>query len=513
MPEHQLRNFKVKPLLSTAQIINMSVGFFGIQFLFGLQNGSVSRIFQTMGAEIDDISGLWIAAPLTGLIVQPLIGHLSDKTWHPRWGRRRPYFLIGSILASIALFMFPNVNTLLAAAVMLWLLDASINISMEPFRAFVGDMLPDEQRTKGFAMQSFFIGVGAVISSVLPWLLTQMGVANEAPKGIVPESVRISFYIGVAVVISAIFYTVFTTKEYTPEQMKEFGEIKEGDDSKQVNIQTPANAFGKRGITWLAIGLALSGILYWYNAESAHPLKKEVYVLTFGVAAYGLYQLIAYFFMRNNKLNGVVEIADDLNHLNPMMKKLAVVQFFSWFALFSMWIYSTPGLAQHIYHTEDTTSKEYNNLSNAVGWLFAAYNGFAAVFAFFLPVMARKLSRPKAHAVALVAGGIGLISFIAFKNEYLLLISMAGVGLAWCSILAMPYSLLTQSLPAKKMGVYMGIFNFFIVIPQILAATLLGLFTKYLFNGQAIYTIVLGGCSMIIAALFSLRIQDKTVKS
>lgn len=508
MPANHLNN--EKPLLSIAQIINMSVGFFGIQFLFGLQNGSVSRIFQTMGAEIDDISGLWIAAPVTGLLVQPLIGHLSDKTWHPRWGRRRPYFMIGAILASIALFMFPNVNTLLAAAIMLWLLDASINISMEPFRAFVGDMLPDSQRTTGFAMQSFFIGIGAVISSVLPWLLTQVGVANEAPKGVVPDSVRISFYIGVGVVLAAIFYTVLTTKEYSPEQQKEFGELSEKDTHKEVQIQTPAATFLKRGGIWLAMGLVLSGLLYIYNSTVTEPLKKELYVLTFGVAAYGLYQLIAWMFMNSNKLNGVVEIADDLNHLNPMMKKLAVVQFFSWFALFSMWIYSTPGLAQHIYNTTDPTSKDYNNLSNAVGWLFAAYNGFAAMFAFVLPVMARKWSRPVAHAISLTAGGIGLISFIAFKNEYMLLISMAGVGLAWCSILAMPYSLLTQSLPAKKMGVYMGIFNFFIVIPQILAATLLGLFTQYLFKGQAIYTIVLGGCAMLVAALFSLRIKDKT---
>ncbi|MBL7729304.1 MAG: MFS transporter, partial [Dinghuibacter sp.] len=298
---------KEKPLLSIAQIINMSVGFFGIQFLFGLQNGSVSRIFQTMGAEIDDISGLWIAAPVTGLLVQPLIGHLSDKTWHPRWGRRRPYFMIGSILASIALFMFPNVNTLLAAAIMLWLLDASINISMEPFRAFVGDMLPDSQRTTGFAMQSFFIGIGAVISSVLPWLLTQMGVPNEAPKGVVPDSVRISFYIGVGVVLAAIFYTVFTTKEYSPEQQKEFGELSETDNRNDVHIQTPEKTFLNRGTAWLLLGLSLSGSLYKYNTSVTEPLKKELYVLTFGIAAYGLYQLIAWLFMRSNKLNGVVE--------------------------------------------------------------------------------------------------------------------------------------------------------------------------------------------------------------
>src|SRR5688572_24377223 len=469
-----------KPNRTFLQIINMSIGFLGIQFAFGLQNANVSRIFQSLGARIDEIPILWIAAPLTGLLVQPIIGHMSDKTWLGRFGRRRPYFMIGAIFASLALFVFPNAWALWMAALLLWLLDASINISMEPFRAFVGDMLPAKQLTTGFAAQSFFIGIGAVISSILPYVLEKFDVSNEAVTGI-PDTVKISFYVGAVVFIAAIAYTVFTTKEYSPAQMREFGEFSEADVHTK-DIKTPASVFIKRGWIWLFTG---------------------------GIAAYGLFQLLAGLFHKNGNDNGLVEVLDDLGHLPNTMKKLAVVQFFSWFALFSMWIYSTPALAQHLYNTTDTSSVEYNKLGNWVGVLFAYYNGFAALFAFLLPVLAAKFSRPVTHLIALICGGLGLISFYLFRNENMLIISMAGIGFAWSSILAMPYSMLTQSLPAHKMGVYMGIFNFFIVIPQILAATLLGIFTKHLFGNQAIYSIVLGGCSMIIAALLTLRIKDK----
>ena len=485
----------------------MSVGFFGIQFAFGLQNANVSRIFQTLGAQIDDIPILWIAAPLTGLIIQPIIGHWSDKTWHKRWGRRRPFFMIGAIFASLALFVFPNVYEVWMAAIMLWLLDASINVSMEPFRAFVGDMLPDSQRTTGFAMQSFFIGIGAVISSLLPYLLTKLGVANEAAAGVIPDSIKISFIIGAVIYIAAISYTVFTTREYSPDELKSFGEMTETDN--QVNIKTPAASFNKRGSVWSLIVLGLTAGIYFYNSSVENKLEKELYVLTGGVAVFGICQLVAGLLQKRNSKNGFVEVMDDLNFLPDTMKKLAVVQFFSWFALFAMWIYSTPALAQHLSGTTDTTSKAYNDMGNWVGVLFAWYNGFAALFAFLLPVLAKKFSRPATHMIALIAGGLGLISFYLFKNENLLIISMAGIGLAWCSILAMPYSMLTKALPANKMGVYMGIFNFFIVIPQILAATLLGVFTKHIFNGNAIMTIVVGGCSMIVAALLTLRIKDK----
>lgn len=497
-----------KPTLSLPQIINMSVGFFGIQFAFGLQNANVSRIFQTLGASIEDIPILWIAAPLTGLIIQPIIGHFSDKTWLGKWGRRRPYFLFGAIFASLALFLFPNVSGLYMAAIMLWLLDASINVSMEPFRAFVGDMLPDYQRTTGFAMQSFFIGIGAVISSILPFILTAFNVANEAPPGVIPDSVKISFIAGAVVILSAIAYTVFTTKEYSPAEMQAFGDINESDIHVPV-IKTSASKFAGRGFVWLAAGVALSLALYFYNQSAEKKLEKELYVLTLGIAVFGLLQVIASLFRRQNSANGFVEIMDDLNFLPSTMKKLAVVQFFTWFALFSMWIYSTAALSQHIYGATDTTSTEYNEMGNWVGVLFAFYNGFAALFAFLLPVLAKKFSRPVTHMVALIAGGLGLISYYFFKNEYLLIVSMAGVGFAWCSILAMPYAMLTKSLPAHKMGVFMGIFNFFIVIPQILAATLLGIFTKHLFNGNAIYTIVLGGVSMILAAFLTLRLKEK----
>lgn len=497
----------VKPRLSLGQIINMSVGFFGIQFAFGLQNANVSRIFQTLGAKIEEIPILWIAAPLTGLIIQPIIGHFSDKTWLGKWGRRRPFFMAGAVCASLALFIFPNVTVLWMAAVMLWLLDASINVSMEPFRAFVGDMLPDSQRTTGFAMQSFFIGTGAVVSSILPYVLTAFGVQNEAAAGMIPDSVKISFIIGAVVFLAAIAYTVFTTREYSPEEMKAFGDIKEEDN--HVQIKTPADRFLQKGIIWSFIGALLTGGLYYYNSGPSENLEKELYVLTGGILVFGILQVIASFFARTKKENGFVEVMDDLNFLPPTMQKLAVVQFFSWFALFSMWIYSSPALAQHLYNTTDTTSADYNKISNWVGVLFAYYNGFAALFAFLLPVMAKHFSRPVTHLIALVAGGLGLISYYLFKDENLLIISMAGIGLAWCSILAMPYSMLTKALPAKKMGVYMGIFNFFIVIPQILAATLLGFLTKHLFDGNAIMTIVVGGCSMILGGLLTLRIKDK----
>jgi maltose/moltooligosaccharide transporter len=495
-----------KPNRTFLQIINMSIGFLGIQFAFGLQNANVSRIFQSLGAKIEDIPILWIAAPLTGLLIQPIIGHMSDKTWLGKFGRRRPYFMVGAIFASLALFVFPNVWALWMAALLLWLLDASINISMEPFRAFVGDMLPDRQRTTGFAAQSFFIGIGAVISSSLPYILEKFKVNNESATGI-PDTVRISFYIGAVVYIAAIAYTVFTTKEYSPAEMKEFGEFSE--DTSIKNIKTPAGVFLKKGLIWFLIGAVLSVILYVYNLNAVNKLEKELYVLTGGIAAYGLFQLIGGIFHKSGNDNGLVEVLDDLGHLPDTMKKLAIVQFFSWFALFSMWIYSTPALAQHLLNTTDTSSPEYNNLGNWVGVLFGYYNGFAALFAFLLPVLAAKFSRPFTHLIALICGGLGLISFYLFKNENMLIISMAGIGFAWSSILAMPYSMLTQSLPAHKMGVYMGIFNFFIVIPQILAATLLGIFTKHLFGNNAIYAIVLGGCSMILAAFLTLRIKDK----
>lgn len=498
-----------KPKLSLAQIINMSVGFFGIQFAFGLQNANVSRIFQSLGAKIDEIPILWIAAPLTGLIVQPIIGYFSDRTWSKRWGRRRPYFMVGAILASLALILFPASKALWVAALLLWLLDASINISMEPFRAFVGDMLHNSQRTTGFAAQSFFIGVGAVISSVLPFVLTKMGFSNEALAGSLPPSLSISFFVGAVVFIAAIAYTVFTTKEYSPEELKRF-EGKDETETHQIEIKNSFSKFLSLGGVWFLIGLVLSFLLFKYNQNHiTAPLEKELYVLTLGITAFGIFQLIAGYFLKSGVNNGLVEIVDDLYSMPATMKKLAIIQFFTWFALFAMWIYSTPALAMHLGNTTDTTSKAYNDIGDWVGVLFGCYNGFAALAAFLLPVLAKQIGQAKTHLFCLVCGGLGLISYYLFHNQYALIISMAGIGIAWAGILAMPYAILTEALPSNKMGVFMGIFNFFIVIPQILAATLLGFFTKHLFHGNAIMTIVLGGCSMIVAALLCLRLNKK----
>jgi len=498
---------KRKPRLSFWQIWNMSFGFFGIQFGFALQNANVSRIFETLGANVEDIPILWIAAPVTGLIVQPIIGHFSDKTWG-RLGRRRPYFLVGAILASLALLIMPNSPFLWVAAGMLWIMDASINVSMEPFRAFVGDMLSSEQRTTGFAMQSFFIGTGSVIASILPYILTNwFDVPNTAAEGIVPNSVKWSFYLGGAVFLLAVMWTVFSVKEYSPEELAEFEKAsktaKEAEEKKTGNVNF-TRKFNKIGITWLLIGAIISLLINYSN------LEKELYIVSGGILVFGLISLISGILSLKGKTNnGFVEVITDLYSLPRTMAQLAVVQFFSWFALFAMWIYSTPAITNHIYGTSDTTSTLYNEGANWVGVLFATYNGFAALVAFLLPVLAKYTNRKITHTIALILGGLGLVSVYFIKDPNWLILSMAGVGIAWASILSMPYAILTGALPANKMGTYMGIFNFFIVIPQILAASILGFFVGKLFNGQAIFALILGGASMVIASITVLFVEDK----
>lgn len=418
----------------------MSFGFFGIQFGFALQNANVSRIFQTLGAEIDDIAYLWIAAPVTGLLVQPIIGYLSDRTWHPTWGRRRPFFFIGAVLASIALFLMPNSSVLWMAAIMLWVLDASINISMEPFRAFVGDKLPPSQRTSGFAFQTFFIGLGAVIASLLPYLFTNyLNISNTAPEGVIPDSVKYSFYIGAVVFLAAVLWTVFTSKEYPPDDMRQWEEEKRR----------------TRGI--------------------AH---------------------------------GFSDIVKGIGTMPKTMVQLAVVQFFTWVAFFAMWIYTTSGVAQNAYGTTDTTSKAFQDAGDWVGVMFMVYNGVSALAAFLLPILAARIGRRFTHMMALAIGGLGLISIFFIKDHQMLLLPMIAVGLAWASTLTMPYAILAGALPANKMGFYMGVFNFFIVIPQIVAAAILGFFVREVFNEQSIYALVIGGVSMIIGGLMNFIVKE-----
>ncbi|MBN1790707.1 MAG: MFS transporter [Bacteroidales bacterium] len=492
-----------KPKLSFWQIWNMSFGFLGIQFGFGLQNANVSRIFQTLGADIDQIPILWIAAPVTGLIMQPIIGHMSDKTWG-RLGRRRPFFLVGAILASLALIMMPNSPVLWVAAGTLWIMDASINITMEPFRAFVGDMLPDEQRTLGFTMQSFFIGIGAFVASWLPYALANwFNIPNTAPEGQIPPTVMYSFYLGGAVFLLAVLWTVFSTREYSPEEMKQF-ETKADQIVRETDTYEPAQVYLRRGVIWLLVGLLFAIPVIRFK------LEKELFILSGGLALFGVLQLISALVAHNNtKKSGLVSVITDLYRMPKTMSQLAIVQFFSWFALFSMWIYTTPAITKHLYGTTDTLSEVYNEGANWVGGMFGWYNLFAAFFGLaVLPWLARMTSRKITHIIALAVGGIGLVSLYFLTDPHQMIFSMVCVGLAWSSILSMPYAILTGSLPQSKMGVYMGIFNFFIVIPQILAATLLGFMVKSLFKGESIYALITGGVAMMVAAVCVLFVED-----
>ncbi|MEE4257044.1 MAG: MFS transporter [Bacteroidales bacterium] len=499
-----------KPHLSFWQIWNMSFGFLGIQFGFALQNANVSRIFQTLGAEIDSLSILWIAAPVTGLIVQPIIGHYSDNTWG-KFGRRRPYFLFGAIAASIALLIMPNSPVLWIAVGMLWIMDASINISMEPFRAFVGDMLPDEQRTAGFAMQSFFIGTGAVIASALPWMMTNwLGIDNTAPEGQIPPSVKFSFYFGAIVFLLAVLWTVFRTREYSPEELASFEEHEKKMEEKPVAepVVMDHRARGRKqiinGFIWLLVGAALATWFYLAGIE------KEPFVLAYGLAGLGVIMMISGVLQRQGRTSmSMVVIVNDIMSMPKTMLHLALVQFFSWFALFAMWIYTVPAITQYIYGSSDPTSQAYNDGADWVTILFAVYNGVAALVAWLLSPMAKATNRKVTHLICLFLGGFGLLSIYFIKDPNMLILSMVGVGFAWAGILSIPYAILTNSLPANKMGVYMGIFNFFIVIPQIIAAAILGFFLKSFFANEAIYAMIIGGISMFLAGILIMFVKDR----
>jgi len=427
----------------------MSFGFLGIQMGFALQNANASRILQIFGADVHELSWFWIVAPLTGLIVQPIIGYYSDKTW-TRLGRRRPYFLTGALLASVGLILMPNADMFTAFMPALWvgagmlmIMDASFNIAMEPFRALVADLLPSDQRTLGFSVQTILIGIGAVIGSWLPYVLTNwFGIANTTQVGEVPLNLLMSFVIGAAILVGSILITVFTTKEYSPEEMK------------------------------------------LINAESEEDDEVE-------------------------EESSILDIFTDFMKMPVTMRQLSWVQFFSWFGLFGMWVFTTPAVAHHIYGLAlDDHGAVYQNAGDWVGILFGVYNAISAVYAFFLPAIAKRIGRKRTHAYSLIIGGLGLISIYFMPNEDWLILSMIGIGVAWASILAMPYAILAGSIPAKKMGVYMGIFNFFIVLPQILNALIGGPMVKYLYGGNPIYALVVSGVSLLIAALLVVKVKD-----
>ncbi len=500
---------KTKPTLSFWDIWNMSFGFLGIQFGFALQNANVSRIFETLGGATDKLAVYWLAAPVTGLVVQPIVGYFSDRTWHPRWGRRRPYFAVGALLSTMALFLMPNSPSLFFAIGILWVMDSSINISMEPFRAFVGDNLPSEQRAMGFAMQSFFIGIGAVVASALPWMFTNwLGIANTAPEGAIPPSVKWSFYIGALIFLSAGMWTVSPSKEYAPEPLASFeNEAEKTAISEIREAGDPLAQSGRQltlGASALVLGLVISAFLYRIQASG------EVYILGAGLVLFGILMAVSGMLLRTGAGNsGFVTIMSDLQAMPKTMRQLAVVQFFSWFGLFAMWIYTTSAVTARIFGSSDPTSAAYNDGADWVTVCFSVYNGVSALVAFLLPMIARRTSRKFAHALSLVLGAAGLASFYVIKEPGLLLLSMVGVGFAWSSILSMPYAILTGTLPAQKMGYYMGVFNFFIVIPQIVAASLLGFLLNKFFGGEAIYALLTGGASFLLAAACTFLVDDR----
>lgn len=438
------KGLMAKPKMTLAQIFNMSFGFLGIQFGFALQNSNASGILRNYGADVEHLSWFWLAAPLVGLIVQPIVGHYSDRTWN-RLGRRRPYFLAGAILSSSALVLMPNANILgsiaplvIIGAGFLMIMDACFNLAMEPFRALVADNLPDAQRTSGFAVQTFLIGVGAVVGSWLPAMLSAAGISHSAVDGVVADNVKYAFYIGAAIFISSIIWTVFKTKEFPPEDYEKY--------------------HGKN--------------------ESAH--------------------------------HGLGSIFSDLIRMPKTMRQLGWVQFFSWFALFGMWVFTTDAIATHIMGLpiEDRSSDAYREAQSWTGVIFGVYNLVSAIYALCLPAIANVIGRKKTHAVSLLIGGIGLISFFFAPNKEFLIFSMSCVGIAWASILAMPYVILSGSIPAGKMGVYMGIFNFFITIPQILNGIVGGPMVKNIYNNQPVYAIIMAGVFMLLGAISVIYVYD-----
>ena len=493
-----------KPRQNFAGLWNISFGFFGIQIGFALQNANMSRVFQTLGSSIDDLPALWVAAPLTGLLVQPIIGHLSDRTWN-RLGRRRPYFLTGAILSALALFLMPLSPAfgapLLFAAAMLWLLDASLNISMEPFRAFVGDMLHTDQHAAGYAVQTAFIGAGAVVGSIFPWLLEQLGVSNLAADGGIPDTVKWSFWGGGLALFCAVLWTIVTTREYSPEQQAAFAHAQEAAPQHPVRALASKSYVG--GAVWIGAGLAVM------LAVDRLALEKEVLLLGALLAAYGVISGIGIALAKQGRsANMLSSIVGDFAGMPDVMKRLALVQFFSWSALFIMWINTTPVVTQYVFGSTDTTSAAYNEGANWVNVLFTVYNAVAAVAALaLLPWLSRRVGQVMTHSICLTLGAGGFLMFVFVRDATLLLLAEVGIGIAWASILAMPYAILASNLPQSKLGIYMGLFNVFVVVPQLLVATVMGSIMQAFFPGEPVWTMLFAAASWLVAALAMQRVR------
>ncbi len=483
-----------KPRQNFWGLWNISFGYFGIQIAFALQNANVSRIFQSLGSSVDDLAFLWIAGPVTGLIVQPLIGYHSDRTWG-FLGRRRPYFLAGAIMAGLALIGLPNTGLLLLAAAFLWLLDASLNVAMEPFRAFAGDMTPDDQRAQAFAFQTCFIGAGAVLGSLAPALFNWLGIPNVAPEGVIPPSVRYSFYLGAAAMIFSVGWTVLRVREYSPAEMAEFDP---GSDHHHGG-EHETLIYPRSGPFWVTAGIVVLGLV------EAFALDKQLYVLGAGLCAFGLIQIA----VRATSAKGALaHIVSDLAQMPVQMRQLAFAQFFTWIGFFIVWIYTTPVVTAQAFGATDTTSLAYNAGADWVGIMFAFYNGVAALAAFLLPVLARRIGNAATHAFGLLCGAAGFVGILLIRDPNALLLPMVGMGIAWASVLSMPYVILTRVLPPRKFGIYIGIFNFFIVIPQLVVATLMGGVMRSFFPGEPRWTMLVAALMMTAAAAAMMLVKE-----
>ena len=491
-----------KPRQGFAGLWNISFGFFGIQIGFALQNANMSRILQTLGASMDDLPALWIAAPLTGLIVQPIVGHLSDRTWN-RLGRRRPYFLTGAILAALALLLMPLAPAvgapLVFAAMMLWALDASLNISMEPFRAFVGDMLRTDQLSAGYAVQTAFIGAGAVAGSIFPWFLEQLGVANVAPGGGIPDTVRWSFWAGAFAIFTAVLWTVVTTREFSPDELASFAETRAHPAADSTALAAKSYA---TGAVWIAAGVAAALLV------DPLDLEKEVLLLGALMAFWGVLRTTAIRLARQGRTSGMLaSVVGDFSGMPEIMKRLSLVQFFSWSGLFIMWINTTPVVTQYVFGSIDTTSVAYNEGANWVNVLFTVYNGVAAVAALLLlPWLSRRVGPVRTHSICLMLGALGFFGFFVLRDAEVLILCEIGIGIAWASILAMPYAILASTLPQAKLGTFMGLFNVFVVVPQLLVATVMGSLMQAFFPGEPIWTMLFAGASWLLAAAAMQRV-------
>jgi maltose/moltooligosaccharide transporter len=482
-----------KPHLSAWQVCKICLGAFGIQFGFALPQANATRIFQNLGASLDSVPLLWLAGPITGLIVQPLVGYYSDRTW-TRFGRRRPYFLVGAAFAACALIAMPNAATLWTAMLMLWMLDASVNFTMGPFRALVADQMPAEQRSTGYLMYMFFASIGAVVGSLLPWAATQLGVSSSAPAGEISDAVKIAFYVGATLLIVAVCGSAFSTREYPPETLERF-------DAPAVERPAERSSTRMRRHACVWIGLGLAGLLAGWLTHA----RLALYVLVFAAIAYGVSLLAASAIQARNAFTSIV---DDLETMSGSMRWLALVQFFSWFSLFTIFVYTAPAVAKLHFGATSPGSPEYEAGANWVGVLFATYNGLGALAALILPFFVRRFGMRRTHQVNLWIGASGLLSMMLIRDPDWLLASMVGLGFAWASIIALPYAMLANNLPARKMGVNMGIFNIFIVIPQLLAAAVLGWLVDVVGGGDPSYTFIIAAAGWILAGLAVFRVRD-----